>query len=788
MIRHYFKIAKRNLWRNKGYSVLNIGGLAIGMAAAILILLWIQNEVSFDRFHTKRDRLHMVGTNVDLNGEINTMFLTPKPLAPALKAEFPEIVNVSRYSDMGKILMTADSEKLKGHGVFVDSAFLQMFDFPLVRGSEKQALVNPTDIVITQSLAKRLFGSDDVIGKTVKLENADPAIITGVMKDTPKNTRFNEAEFFMPWSYMEKKGESDEHWGNNTVITYLELAPGTSFATINSKIQDITTKHREGKGDTKLFLQALPDWWLYTKFVNGEMVGGKIDMVQAYLYIAGFILLIACINFMNLSTASSEKRAKEVGVRKVAGAYRYSLILQFLCEAIMMAFIAGALALLMVWLCLPAFNELLDRKVMIDFTQPVFWISFFGFILITGLLAGSYPAFFLSSFQPAKVLKGTFKNSNATFSPRRLLVAIQFTVAIALVICTLIIQRQLEFGRDRENGYNKNNLIYLYEEGAIKKNMALIKHELLSSGVAESVTRTSSPLTENWSSTWGFGWQGKDQNDKIIFDMISADDQFVKTAGLSLVSGRDFDIQKYASDSAAVILNESAVKAMGFKDPLGQLVQQHGRDWKVVGVVKDFILNSPFEAIPPMVILGAKGWFNIVHIKFNPSLTTSTALERTEAIFKKYNSEYPFEYTFLDEAYAQKFTDTQRYGVLAGLFTMITITISCLGLFALSAFMAENRKKEIGIRKVLGASVFAIARLLSLEFVILVLVSCLIAFPISYLFTERFFLQMYTYRVPIGWSVFVLSGTGILVLALITVSTHAIKAALSNPVTSLKDE
>ncbi|WP_241462412.1 ABC transporter permease [Sphingobacterium deserti] len=768
--------------------MLNIGGLAIGMAAAMLVLLWIQNEISFDMFHPKRDRLYMAGNNLKLQDGINTIFLTPKPLAPELKSEFPEIANTSRHSEMGDILIRVGDKKIKGFGAFVDSTFLQMFGLPLIKGDKNRALVNPTDIVITRSLAKTLFGTDDVLGKTMRLEATEIVNITGVMEDIPRNSRFNETQFLMSWTSMEKKGQSDQHWGNNTTTTYVELTPQASFAEVNKKIRDITVKHRGGNRDAEIFLHALPDWWLYSKFENGKMVGGRIDMIHAFLFIAVFILLISCINFTNLSTARSERRAKEVGIRKVVGSSRRKLIGQFLSEAILIALIAGTLALVTVWICLPLFSSLLGRAITIDISSARFWFSFFGFILFTGILAGTYPAFFLTSFQPVKVLKGTFHSVNSAYLVRRFLVAIQFTVAATLIICTFLIQRQLEFGRMRENGYDRNNLIYIAEEGNIVKNRSLIKNELLNSGVAESVTRTSSPLTESWSNSWGFAWKGKDANDKTIFDMISADDQFAKTAGLKLIDGRDFDLNRYPTDSLGILLNESAVRAMGFVDPLGQIVQQHGADWHVIGVVEDFILSSPFEEIPPMVILGAKGWFNVMHIKFNSSLPTSEALKKTEEIFTRYNAEYPFTYTFVDQAYAQKFEDSERHSLLAGLFSFITIAVSCLGLFALSAYIAENRKKEIGVRKVMGASVLSITRLLSTEFALLVLISCIIAFPISYWFTDHFFLQTYTYRIPVSWDVFALAGTSVLLIALATVSTQAIKAALANPVTSLRNE
>ncbi|MBK1442377.1 ABC transporter permease [Parapedobacter sp. ISTM3] len=787
MIKNYIKIAWRNLQKSKGYSVLNIGGLALGMAAAMLILLWVQNEMSFDMFHAKREQLYLAGNKSMLDGKLHTWFSTPKPLAPALENEFPEIANTSRYSQFGSMLMTVGDKKLTASGAFVDSAFLQMFSFPLLAGDAKRALIRPTDIVITEALAERLFGKDEALGKTIRIDTLDVATVSGVLKNLPGNTRFKGVEYFMPWTYMERLGASDNYWGNNSVQTYVELVPKASRDAVNSKIQDITIRHSDGNEDNEVFLHALPDWWLRSKYENGQIAGGRIEMVRLFTVIAGFILLIACINFMNLSTARSEKRAKEVGIRKVAGAYRHSLIGQFISESILTAFIASVIALGLILLALPAFNALVERELSIDFGHARFWLAAIGFIIFTGLLAGSYPAFFLSSFQPVKVLKGTFRRAQASFSARKVLVVVQFSIAIILIVSTLVVQRQIEYGKERENGYNQNNLIYVFEQGEVAKNSALIKHELLNSGVAQSVTRTSSPLTEGWSNSWGFQWQGKQPGDKTVFDRFCVDEHIVGTAGLTLVMGRDFDLSKYPTDSLGVILNESAVKAMGFADPIGQIIQDDGRDWHVIGVIKDFIMRSPFDPIPPMIIEGAAGWFNTMHIKFNPALSTAEALRRTGSIFKRYNSEYPFEYTFVDDAYSKKFAESQQTGTLAGLFAFLTILISCLGLFGLAAFMAENRTKEIGVRKVLGASVFSITKLLSKEFVVLVLVACLVAFPIAYWAMDRF-LQSFDYRVPLGWGTFILSGAGALLLALATVSSQAIKAAIANPVSSLRNE
>lgn len=788
MIKNYFKIAWRTLWNNKGYSALNIGGLAIGMAAAALILLWVQHEISFDLFHKKKDRLYMAGNQSQMDGALATWFVTPQPLGPVLSREIPEVSRTSRQLELGAtILMTVGDKKLLPKGYVVDSTFLIMFDLPLLEGNNHTALQDPSTVVLTRSLAERLFGSTDIIGKTIKLDTLDLVTVTGVMADIPDNSRFSGIEYLIPYRYFEKLGFADDFWGNNSVTTYVELAPTASLAIVNAKIRDIAIRHSADVRDTKVFLHPLKDWWLRSNFENGQASGGRIEMVSLFAIIAAFILLIACINFMNLSTARSEKRAKEVGIRKVAGAQSRSLIGQFLCESILLASISGIIAICIVYFTLPAFNNFVGRQLSIDFSNLHFWLAVIGFISFTGLLAGSYPAFFLSSFNATAVLKGTFSRVNAAITPRKVLVVTQFTIAIILIVGTLVIHRQILHGKARENGYDRDHVIYLLEQGEIANNIGLIRHDLLQSGIAESVTRSLSPITERWSSTWGIGWRGKHPDDKTMFNRLCADEQIAHTMGLILVEGRDLDPTQFPTDSAGVLLTESAVKAMGFNDPLGQTIQDFGRDWHVVGVVKDFILDSPFSKVAPTVIVGAHGFFNVVHIRLAPTLSTAEALQKTERIFKRYNPDYPFDYTFVDEAYAQKFSETQQTGTLAGLFAFLTIFISCLGLFGLAAYMAENRTKEIGVRKVLGASVFSITKLLSKEFVVLVLTACLIAFPIAY-WTMDNFLQRFDYRISLGWGIFASSGVGALLLAFVTVSSQAIKAAVANPVDSLRDE
>jgi len=469
------------------------------------------------------------------------------------------------------------------------------------------------------------------------------------------------------------------------------------------------------------------------------------------------------------------------------GAQKSLLIGQFIGESILLAFIAGIFAVAIVQLTLPAFNSLVDEKVSIQYSNFNEWFSCIGFIIFTGILAGSYPAFFLSSFQPVKVLKGTFKKAHALVTPRKALVILQFTFAIILIICTIIVKQQIDYARERDTGYNKNNLIYQLFTGDIEKNFQLIKNELLSSGVASSVTKTSAPLTQSWSDGWGQEWEGKDPNDKTDFYRYNEDEGLGATAGLQFVAGRDFDLKQFPTDSNGAILNESALKVMKFKNPIGKIIKDNGQDWHVVGVIKDFILTSPYEPTRPMLIYGAKAWFQTILIKFNDKNSTADNLKKAEAIFKKYNPEYPFEYKFMDEEYARKFEDEKRIGTLAGIFAALTIFISCLGLFGLATYMAENRIKEIGVRKVLGASVTGITALLSKDFLKLVLVSFILAAPVAW-WAMSTWLKDYPYHVSIQWWVFIMSGLLSVIIALLTVSYQAIKAAVANPVKSLRTE
>lgn len=786
MFKNYFKIAIRNLLRSKGFSAINISGLAIGMASAMLILLWIQNEMSFDRYYKKSDRLYLMHNRDMFSGALWAWGTTPKIMCPTLKKDYPDVEDAVRFNNI-TFLTTVGETHINSRGAFTDSGFISMFDFPLVAGNAVEALKAPTNIVLTEKFAKALFGKEDPMGKTVRIDSNALFTVTGVLKDLPPNTSF-EFDYLLPWAFSTKLGWDDQWWGNNSVNTYVLLKPGATLDAFNRKVKGVTTSH--SKETAKVFAYPVSRLHLYGKSENGQLVGGRIAMVRLFAIIAAFILLIACINFMNLSTARSEKRAKEVGIRKVVGAYRGYLIGQFIGESILLAIFAFAIALFLVFISVPGFNKLVGEQLGIDYSSTYFWLFSVSFIVFTGLVAGSYPAFYLAAFNPSTVLKGTFKNNTALVTPRKVLVVLQFSFAIILIICTLIIQSQIRYAQSRDVGYNRNNLVYAFTQGDVSKHYDLIKQELLRSGAAVAVTRSANPITRRWSDSWGFHWDGSTEEDsKLDFVRMGSDADFVKTMGVTLLEGRDIDIHEYPGDTSSMLLNESAVKAMRLKSPLGRLVRDGGTTtWKVVGVVKDFILESPFESkVNPIMIQGPREFFQVIHFRLNPANSIATNVAKAEKIFKQYNPQYPFECIFTDESYAKKFKEEQRVGQLAALFAGLTIFISCLGLFGLATYMAENRIKEIGVRKVLGASVAGITTLLAKDFIKLVLAAFIIASPIAWFAMDKW-LEGYGYRIHIGWPVFALSGGLAILIAILTISYQSIRAAVANPVKSLRSE
>lgn len=786
MFKNYLKIAWRNLIRNKSFSLLNIVGLSIGLAVTALILIWINFELGVDQFHANNNRIYEVYNQYPVDGEIWTWNSTPKIMAPTIKKDYPEVESVSRYNYDDSFLFSVGDKRMKSTGTIVDPDFLNIFSFPLLEGNVATVLEDVNSVVITKKFAQKLFGNEPAMGKIVKVNNADTFKVTGILRDLPDNTGFN-FEFLMPWAYAQQLGWNDKHWGNNSIATYVLLKEGADYKAFSKKIKNLRERYDIDSPDMVTYLYPWSRYWLHSEFEDGKEVGGRIITIRMFGFIAAIILLIACINFMNLSTARSEKRAKEVGIRKVVGARKGALIGQFLGESILISVLAAVLALVMVLLALPSFGELVQRPLVLDMTNQWFWLSASAIVLFTGVLAGSYPALYLSAFKPSAVLKGTFKKISAPITPRKVMVVLQFSAAVILITASIIVTQQLQKVQNRQSGYSKANLIYSIIEGDVGKNYTLIKNELLASGTAESVTKTSSPITQGWSNSWGFEWKGKDEDNKTTIQRFNADDAIAKTTGMEIIAGRDFDLSKYPTDSTAAIINESAVKLMNFEEPLGQIIKDNGVDWHVVGVVKDFILDSPFQKVDPMVIGGAMFGHNVIHIKFNETASTTESLATTEAVFRKFNPEYPFNYEFVDQVYAKKFDNEQRTGKLVSMFTLLTIFISCLGLFGLASYLAENRIKEIGVRKVLGASVQSIATLLSIDFLKLVLISIVLAVPVSWYFMSKW-LEDFTYRITISWWTFALAGLLALLVALVTVSYQAVKAAIVNPIKSLRSE
>lgn len=782
MFKNNIKIAFRSLWRNKAFSAINISGLAIAMAGVILIGIWVQNEFKFDRFHTNEKDLYKVWNHYSSNGNTGVWDITSAPLGNTLVNEFPEVIKSSRIYWSSNRLFSFGDKSIKTKGNEVDRDFLSMFSFPLLQGDIENALNDKSNIVITQAFATKLFGNTDPMNQILKVDEKENYKVTGVLKDLPSNTSFD----FDYLVYLKDKGSSDD-WGVNSFYTYVQLKPNTSLESFNEKIKNTVAKNSSYKWE--IFLYPFAKSHLYAHFENGVEAGGRIETVKLMMLIGGLILLIACINFMNLSTAQSQRRSKEVGVRKVLGAGKSSLISQFLLESILLVFIAGIFALAIAALSLPSFNQLLEDSLVIDYTNPMLWLSLLVFIVFTGVFAGGYPAFFLSSFTPVKALKDSFKAANSFFDLRKILVVVQFSIGIVLVIATIIVYQQIDFVQNRELGYTVNNLVEVPIEGEVDKNFDLIKNELLHNRVVSSMSKTGWRVTLDGSNSSGFEWDGMNkEEDPLSFSLYRTGGDFAKTMNLKIIEGRDIDLSLFPNDTASVMLNKTALKRMRMQDPLGKLIRSgETEQLTIVGVFEDFIIDSPYEEVNPMLVLGSKKHNYNTLMRLAEEKSIAASLEIIEQVFKKYNPAYPFNYQFTDKVFDRKFKDEKQIARLSSLFSSLTIFISCLGLFGLTAFTAEQRKKEIGVRKVLGASVTGIVKLLSLDFIKLVLLSILISTPIAWYFMEDW-LQGFTYRIGIQTWVFLIAGLLAICIALLTISFHAIKAARANPVRSLRTE
>ena len=790
MLKNYFKIAWRNIIRSKVYSALNIFGLAIGMAVALLIGLWVHKEYSYDKFLPQYQQAYQVRRNFDSNGDTLNFTSTSLKLADALRSQIPEIEYVAE-TEFNMCGLKVGDKKFYKEGQYVAPDFLKIFQFPLLIGDASSVFKDPYSIVLTESTAKALFGNEDPINKMVRLNNKNDLKVTGILKEIPSNSSF-QFKFLAPFAYFEAteawvKDARAGDYGWNSFNIYVKLKPGVSFAQVSRKIKDIekTDKENGNAMRSDVMLQPLQNWHLYSNYINGKELGGLLEYVRMFSIIGILVLSIACINFVNLTTARSEKRAKEVGVRKAIGSERKDLIFQFLIESLLLTFISFLFSILFVQLALPSFNTLTSSKIFIPFSNIYFWIIVIGSVLITALLAGSRPAFYLSSLNPVKVLKGTMQTGKAAKLPRKILVVLQFGCSVALIISTIIIYQQIQYAKERPTGLSYNRLMMSDLNGDLSGNYTALKNELLEKGIAESVTTASSSATNVNSHSDVDKWPGKGADETIEMGIIRLSEDYFKTLAMTIKEGRDF---KNLNDTANVIFNETAIKRMRIKSPLGQVITFHDSPLRIVGIAKDALMLSPFEAADPTIFLyEPKNNHDVMMYRLSPNIKTQDAIVKLTAIFNKYNPAYPYTYQFADASYAAKFNLEVLVGKLAGLFAVLAIFISCLGLFGLAAYVAEQRTKEIGIRKVLGASVAQLWLMLSKDFILLVLISCIIASPIALYFLSGW-LQKYSYRITIGAGVFIWAAIVALIITLITISFQAIKAAVANPVKSLRTE
>ena len=793
MIRNYFKIAWRNILINKSSSIINIGGLSVGMAVTMLIGLWIYSELSFDKNYENYDRIAQVWQHNNYNGNIGSQVSNPAAMAGAIRDDFGSDFKYVLQSSWTNDHAISYGEKVFFKtGNYFEPEVTEMLTLKMLKGN-RDGLKEMHSILLSESVATVFFGSEDPIGKTVRLNNKVDLNVTGVYEDLPETSSFNSQEIILPWNlYLSQNSwikEMENPWGSNFTQTFVQLEDHAIFDEVSKKIENVKFDRVEEEGkkyNPEVFLHPMSKWHLYSNFENGINKGGRIDNVWLFALIGVFVLLLACINFMNLSTARSEKRAKEVGIRKAIGSSRLQLIMQFFSESVLISILAFAFSILLVVLISPYFNQMADSKISVLWTNPSFWLIGFGFSILTGVIAGIYPALYLSSFNPVKVLKGTLQMGRYATIPRKVLVVSQFAISITLIIGTIVVYQQINYAQNRPLGYEKNGLITVSSNEETHKHIAAIRSTLINDGAIIEMTESQSPMTAVWNTNGGIEWEGKDPNFAVDFPNNSVNYEFGKTIGWEIKEGRDFS-RDFGTDSLAFIMNESAVKFMKIEDPLGKVIRWNDKPYTIIGVVKDMLIQSPYKPVRPSLFHLSNEQENIFTLKLNPARSAKESLSQIEAVFLSHNPAIPFEADFVDEEFSKKFGNEKRIGKLAAFFTFLAIFISCLGLFGLASYVAEQRTKEIGIRKVLGASVIRLWKMLSTDFVLLVFIACMIAVPIAYYIMHNW-LQKFDYHTMISWWVFGLACIGALAITLITVSYQAVKAALSNPVKSLRTE
>ena len=789
MLKNYLKTAWRNIVKTIGYSTLNVLGLSIGMSVALLIGLWVYYQHSYDKFLPDYQRLYRVQRNFDSNGDTLTFSSTSLKLADALRNQVPEVEYVAENVGFGPHGLKVGDKKLYISGGIVGSDFLKMFNYPLLAGKADEVFKDAYSIVITESTAKALFGNENQVNKIVRFDNQHDLTVTGVLKNLPTNSSL-DFSYIVPFSYLEQTNENVQQdraggFGGNSYNIFVKLKAGAQYAQVYKKIRNIehTEKGNQSAMLSYVTLQPVERWHLYSNYVNGKDTAGFLEYVKLFTIIGVLVLFIACINFINLTTARSEKRAREVGVRKAIGSNKQSLIVQFLIEAFLLVSIAFIFTLVFTQLAIAPFNLLTGDMISIPFSSLSFWLIMVVSLVVVALLAGGRPAFYLSSFSPVQVLKGGVGIRKSSFS-RKLLVVAQFSCSIALIISTVIVYQQIQYAKNRSSGYNLARLMSTDMNPDLSRNYTALKNELIQKGIATAVSTSTSPATNVWWHRDVDQWPGKLPNETIEMGTIVVGRDYFTSIGMTMKEGRDFTSEY---DSTSVIFNETAIKRMRIKNPLGQTIVRNGVSLTIVGIVKDALMISPFTAAEPTMFSCTAEPQSFILYRLSPHISTQDAIVRLTSIFSKYNPAIPYTFTFADEDYAKKFKLEQLIGNLAGLFAALAIFISCLGLFGLAAYMAEQRTKEIGIRKVLGASVQQLWLMLSKDFVVLVLLSSIIASAISYYFLDRW-LTKYDYRINIGAGVFIFSAFMALLITIVTISFQSIRAAVANPTKSLRND
>ena len=784
MIKNYIKIAWRNLVRNKGFAITNLLGLTIGITCTIFIFLWVNDELTFDKFNTKYNSIYQVMANRDFK---NNIFTDPNmvfPLTKALETGYPQIKTAAMASRPQTQMLIYGDKKLNKQVMNVSDRYFDIFTCKFIKGNPATAISEPNDIVLTQSTAKAFFGDADPINKVFKLDSTHNLKVTAVIADMPGNSTA-QFDAINPYDMTDPQAiGAMKEWRNSSYMVYLDLVPNANTVQVGKYVTDIMFQHNQDKIST-YFTFPMSKWHLYSDFKDGKNIGGMIEYVRMFTIIAIIILLIACVNFMNLSTARSEKRAKEVGIRKTLGSDKKQLIIQFFFESMILALMAFVFSIIFVYLLMPAFNSLVNKQLSLNLANPVFWIGAFIIIVFTGIVAGSYPALYLSSFNPVKVLKGTFSAGKSAILPRRILVVGQFVISILLISATIIIYEQIQHVKNRDLGYNKDNLIEVPSTQNTDKSYVAIKNDLLKSGLISSVTRTSSPITEIWWKSPSPHWDGMPTDANIIFSGMQTDVDLTKTMGIKLLAGRDFS--GTPADSASMLLNKAAIEAMHLKNPLGMLMSYGPKKYTVIGVTDNVVMTSPYTPVDPLMIYYSNRGSSYITARINKDVNPQKAINFLKGIYSTYSPADIFQYQFVDQEFGKKFATEELIGSLTNIFAGLAIFICCIGLAGLASFTIEKRFREIGVRKVLGATVQQLLMLIATEFLKLVLIAFVIAVPLTWWLMFKW-LENYAYHVSISIWLFGGVGVVILLLTMAVVSLNTLRAATTNPVKSLRSE